>query len=656
MIAFGYYLLKVILCSGILYGYYWLALRNKVFHQWNRYYLLGSLLISTLLPLARIPVQVDPVQTQARTVKVLDIVTTGEAFIERSIGSAGPSLFVWEDLLAMAYGLICLVFLAGLVKGLLTIRRLVARHPVYPFDQFLLVDTTEEKAPFSFMHYVFWRREIPIDSETGQQILRHEIAHVREQHSIDKVFMQLVLVIFWINPFFWLIRKEMAMIHEFIADRQSVTEGDTAAFAAMILQSTFPGRSFGLSNPFFHSPIQRRLHMLRKARNTKVSYATRILALPLLGMLGVAFTVRTIREDVHPNQGVQLLLQSSRSSVDVTTNSSWSAPAAQTETVPEVQSGKVIVASAANRQSTEDTSILRMGKTTLTLSSSAPWDMPEMLIVINGKKTNTHAILQKKIEADSVIMYPENSQEAIRKFGPEASRGVFVFYGATVTDAPPANEKTEVVIHGNTAPVQDVIAPKIRTLGPKPLYVIDGMVIGRAAERDALNTMVKPEDIEQIDVLKGESAIKIYGDDSKDGVIVITTRKARERGAYDGSDKIVLEEISIQDNSPVFTKVEIPARFPGGKSGMESWLRDQLGRQASVLDNPAIFKGKAGLRFIVNTVGQVTNVSLLNENDKNYNSKLGLMVSSLLQKGPYWEPAKQNGDNVRGFVDIEFEY
>ncbi len=34
------YLAKVIICSGILYAYYHIALRNNRFHQWNRFYLL----------------------------------------------------------------------------------------------------------------------------------------------------------------------------------------------------------------------------------------------------------------------------------------------------------------------------------------------------------------------------------------------------------------------------------------------------------------------------------------------------------------------------------------------------------------------------------------------------------------------------------------
>jgi N-acetylmuramoyl-L-alanine amidase len=696
------------------------------------------------------------------------------------------------------------------------------------------VDTAEEKAPFSFLHYVFWRREIPIDSETGQQILRHEIAHVREQHSIDKVLLQFVLSLFWINPFFWLIRKEMGMIHEFIADRQSVAEGDTAAFAAMILQSAYPGRSFGLSNPFFHSPIQRRLHMLLKSRNTKVSYATRILALPLLALIGVAFTVRAIRPHEHisaslpmltapvtividaghggDDAGVQtasgprekditlqlalrmqelnrdpnlrlVLLRASDIRLDPSTRvnrtlahkpnaflSLHANAAAQEHTAsksgmevylslhndhkekesvilgsllqqelsdlyttnqdiqmrqqkvwildaPQINypralleigyltnprdlqflskpenldrlaqkllnalkrfaslkdmdriAGNVPAGSAQKTASPmdasqvkPDTSVLRMGKTTITLSSNSPWNVRNSLVIINGQKTNIYDILQKTIEADSALMYPENHSAAIRQYGPDARAGVMVFFGATVKDAPPSADQPNVTVYGSIVPLMDTLSPgaRLSVNGSRPLYVLDGIVVGREAERDVLNTLVKPEDIVKIDVLKGEKAVALYGDEGREGAILITTKKANDRGVLADPDlqgKVVLTGLGVNDNTPVFTEVDVAALFPGGKPGMDKWLRDQLIRQAAVLENPQDFKGVAGLRFIVNSVGQVTNVSLLNANNKTYNSKLGLIVSALLQKGPYWEPAKQNGKKVRSFVDVEFVF
>jgi hypothetical protein len=50
------YLAKVVLVSALLFGYYRLFLRDRQFHQYNRYYLLGATLASLILPLIRVPV------------------------------------------------------------------------------------------------------------------------------------------------------------------------------------------------------------------------------------------------------------------------------------------------------------------------------------------------------------------------------------------------------------------------------------------------------------------------------------------------------------------------------------------------------------------------------------------------------------------------
>jgi beta-lactamase regulating signal transducer with metallopeptidase domain len=93
------------------------------------------------------------------------------------------------------------------------------------------------------------------------------MVHVEEKHSVDKLFMQLVLIFCWCNPFFWLIRKELHAIHEFIADQKSVDQQDTAAFASMILQAAYPKHYPALVNPFFQTSIKRRIIMLTKLQN-----------------------------------------------------------------------------------------------------------------------------------------------------------------------------------------------------------------------------------------------------------------------------------------------------------------------------------------------------------------------------------------------------
>lgn len=307
MIAAAYYLLQVILCSGILYGYYLLALRNKVFHYWNRYYLLATVGLSLLLPLIRIPVEQEPAAPVTPAVRMLDVVASGDVYVEE-LGRSETLQFSAGQWALIAYIIAGLVVLGAFVKALLHIRKLRLRHDHVEVEGCQFIVTREPGTPFSFLRSIFWHADISLSTEAGQRILKHELVHVREKHTHDKLFLGAVLVPFWCNPFFWLIRKEMAMIHEFIADRRSVDGPDGAAFAAMLLEAAYPGRSHLMANAFFHSPLKRRLKMLLSTRNTRTSYVTRVIALPLMALVAAAFTLRPASDNdvipVDPNTEV----------------------------------------------------------------------------------------------------------------------------------------------------------------------------------------------------------------------------------------------------------------------------------------------------------------------------------------------------------------
>ena len=66
---------------------------------------------------------------------------------------------------------------------------------------------------FSFC-WLFWKKDIELQSPGGQSIFRHELVHIQEHHSVDKMMMQLVLALCWVNPVFWLIRRELQLIYD----------------------------------------------------------------------------------------------------------------------------------------------------------------------------------------------------------------------------------------------------------------------------------------------------------------------------------------------------------------------------------------------------------------------------------------------------------
>ncbi|HRP34195.1 MAG TPA: N-acetylmuramoyl-L-alanine amidase, partial [Agriterribacter sp.] len=306
MLAIAYYILKVILCSGILFGYYRIALHNKIFHRWNRFFLLSAVIVSLIFPLIKINIWHNPAENDGQIIKLLNVVTTGDEYVYE-VSRSGSYRINGEQLAMIGYILVSILLLVLLLHALLQLSRMVRQNPPQKIQQINVVQTDAKGTPFSFFRYIFWNRNIDMHSDAGIKIFMHEMVHVTEKHSADRLFINITLIFFWINPFFWLIRREMNMIHEFIADSKAIEVNDTAAFAAMILHAAYPNQTFGLTSSFFTSSIKRRLHMLSKMKNPRMNYISRLLALPLLTFIFVAFTVKT--KQLLPNHNDTPIIQ-----------------------------------------------------------------------------------------------------------------------------------------------------------------------------------------------------------------------------------------------------------------------------------------------------------------------------------------------------------
>lgn len=287
MLAVALYMLKVTLISGILFGYYLLALKNERFHSWNRYYLVLSAVVSLLLPFAHWSPLFSAYRPAAVEVHGLSVFTlkaqaAGEAAL--ASGGGGPE---WP---LVIYSLVCLFLLAGLARVLFVLFRRIRRGVKEEHRLFTLVADGGPDSPFSFFRYIFWNQATPLDSREGRHILRHELVHVQQKHSFDKLLLEAILVACWINPFFYLIRRELHTIHEFIADRKSCyPKGDPAAsgninpreYAALLVSQALGIRHTGVTSHFFQKQLTRRVRMLIRENKTRFSWLKRVMAIPL---------------------------------------------------------------------------------------------------------------------------------------------------------------------------------------------------------------------------------------------------------------------------------------------------------------------------------------------------------------------------------------
>ncbi len=123
------------------------------------------------------------------------------------------------------------------------------------------------------------------------------MVHIEQKHSWDKIFLEIITALFWFNAFFYLIKKEINLIHEYLADKKALKNSDTKAFAQMLLASHFSGKQLPATSPFLSSNLKKRLTMLKKSK-TKFSYARRILALPLLFSLSFLYLINAKNKEI----------------------------------------------------------------------------------------------------------------------------------------------------------------------------------------------------------------------------------------------------------------------------------------------------------------------------------------------------------------------
>ena len=190
MITLAWYLLKVIICSGILCGYYYLALRNKNFHRWNRFYLLAAVALSLLTPVLKLNVFNSGEADKVTMIYMLRTINSGEDIVIEYGKHSGLQLNT-ENVITGIYLIMTLIFLSIFFLTLYKIARLRRSYPETKMQDINFVSTDAKGTPFSFFKSIFWNNAIDLHSRQGQQIFNHEIAHVKEKHSYDKVFMHI---------------------------------------------------------------------------------------------------------------------------------------------------------------------------------------------------------------------------------------------------------------------------------------------------------------------------------------------------------------------------------------------------------------------------------------------------------------------------------
>jgi len=266
------YIGKVSLYWVLLYLCYWVMLRKHTFFQWNRWYLLGSLFIAFALPEIIYP-------ASAPELPVIYEVNAS-AFAVISKAPEKPEAWTWMQILALIYtaGLgIAATQLARNIAQLLQYLRSGER--VELDDCTVILIDSNNVGSFSFLKWIVINRN---DYENHfDAILRHEMVHTEQRHSIDILLIEIMRTVFWFNPVLLLYKRSLQEIHEYLADAQAPNR---EYYAQFLVAYALNAPVASLTNHFFKpSQLKNRIQMIYKNRTSKWMLGTYVAAATMIG-------------------------------------------------------------------------------------------------------------------------------------------------------------------------------------------------------------------------------------------------------------------------------------------------------------------------------------------------------------------------------------
>ncbi|HCQ13922.1 MAG TPA: hypothetical protein DIU01_11775 [Flavobacterium sp.] len=269
-------------------------------HQFNRFYLLFSIVISFVIPFLTFEIiKIVPV---VQNIEPLNTVITSSAIPENEI--QGTSLPVEEKINFIPY---VLWSLYGIISFLLLIRfskniwKLIAKsksNPNVKYKNTNLVLVEEETLPHTFLNSIFINFEDYNNRNIEDELYSHELVHVTQKHTLDILFIEFLKVIFWFNPIFIFYKKAIQLNHEFLADEEIVkTYNNVPFYQNLLLQKGSNNQTIYLASNLNYSVTKKRLIMMTKSTSKKIALLKKVAVVPILSVLVYFFCIEVVAKE-----------------------------------------------------------------------------------------------------------------------------------------------------------------------------------------------------------------------------------------------------------------------------------------------------------------------------------------------------------------------
>ena len=537
---FFIYSIKVAICLVAFYLFYKLLLSRDTFHAFNRATLLLLMLLSLVLPFVSLSID-EPTVVNNGMVQVEQLLVAGVTGEDTQ-----PASLTLVQVLFMVYMVGVVVSVGREIVSLAGLYKLISGRDHVTIDNGIRIIVIDgDMAPFSWFNNIVISRS---DYESGRrEILIHEMAHISHHHSLDILLCNVLLIFQWFNPAVWLLRRELRNIHEYEADEAVLASGANAAeYQLLLIRKAVGERLFSMANNLNHNSLKKRITMMLTKRSNPWNRVKVLLTVPVAAVAVVAFATPKAeslsREIEHESDAiVSSVVKSTSDKAALVAQGKTSGE----ETVNDMgRADDTLIANDLQRVTSTDDDVYEVvekmpkfpgGGAELMkyLSSNIKYPVEAHKAGIQGRVVVSFVVNKDGTVKDAKIVRSVDKSidaEALRVIsampkwqpGYQDGKAVSVRYTVPVTfrltgesrkvqSAGAGNDNINVKMSSDNNNVNI-------SFKDTRYYVINGVHVDAAEVKK-----ISADKIKEIVVLKGEKAIEKFGEQARDGAIVVTT-------------------------------------------------------------------------------------------------------------------------------------
>lgn len=516
MHLFFLYLFKLSVSLAVMYLFYQLLLRRLTFYNHNRWYLISYSLLCFLIPFINISPALA--KNEALGHDLITFIPVLENFTGKASGTAdaatGWTSWNWLVLLLLVGAMVMLI---RLIAQFVSFNRIRRKAQLIADDTVRFYQVDKNIIPFSFGNSIFINQHLHTEKEL-KEIIRHEFVHVKQKHTIDIIWSELLCIVNWYNPFAWLIRKAIRQNLEFIADNRVLANGMDKKQYQYLLLKVIGNNHFSMANQFNFSSLKNRIIMMNKMRTAKIHLSRFLVILPLLAVVLLSFRSATLTSHTTNEPG------NSPASITIADHAVMMDGAVWTDTTKPREQKKatgpaVPVTADSPAEPAHPAKPPTADAKVLIETPAQPAPDPQPTQPVQPAKPSRAPVKSKNLKEATpkplVIVdgeeWPANLDLGL--IDPAKIESMNVLKGESASAYGEKGKNAVIIITTKKANVKTVVSNSTNVI-----YIIDG----KQSTKEAVDKLGKDQ-IKSVNVLKGSSAEEQYGEKGKNGVVEVTT-------------------------------------------------------------------------------------------------------------------------------------